>query len=121
MDDKTFVRNSAVKALRLFGYEVLGCTDGNEAVELYKKAIDEGKPFNIVVLDLTIPGGMGGEDTLKKLREINSKVKAIVSSGYSEDPVMSEYRKYGFNAIVSKPYKYEDLCETIRKVLEEDS
>jgi two-component system cell cycle sensor histidine kinase/response regulator CckA len=68
---------------------------------------------------LTIPGGMGGEDTLKKLREINPEVKAIVSSGYSEDPVMSEFKKHGFNAIVRKPYQYEELCEIVRKVIEE--
>jgi PAS domain S-box-containing protein len=120
MDDKSFVRNAAVKALKLFGYEVKGSTDGDEAVSLYKDALNEGKPFDIVILDLTIPGGMGGEDTLKKLREINPKVKAIVSSGYSEDPVMAEYKKHGFNAIVSKPYQYEDLCEVIRKVMKED-
>jgi two-component system cell cycle sensor histidine kinase/response regulator CckA len=121
MDDKSFVRNAAVKALTLFGYKVKGSTDGDEAVSLYKEALNEGKPFDVVILDLTIPGGMGGEDTLKKLREVNPKVKAIVSSGYSEDPVMSEYKKHGFNAIVSKPYQYEDLCEVIRKVIEEDS
>jgi two-component system cell cycle sensor histidine kinase/response regulator CckA len=121
MDDKSFVRNAAVKALTLFGYEVKGSADGDEAVSLYKEALNEGKPFDVVILDLTIPGGMGGEDTLKKLREVNPKVKAIVSSGYSEDPVMSEYKNHGFNAVVSKPYQYEDLCEVIRKVIEEDS
>jgi len=121
MDDKSFVRNAAVKALKLFGYEVKGATDGDEAVSLYKEELNKGKPFDIVILDLTIPGGMGGEDTLKRLREINPKVKAIVSSGYSEDPVMSEYKKHGFNAIVSKPYQYEELCEIVRKVIEEES
>jgi two-component system cell cycle sensor histidine kinase/response regulator CckA len=119
MDDKSFVRNAAVKALILFGYEVEGVADGAEAVLLYRKEMNKGKPFGLIILDLTIPGGMGGEDTLKKLREINPEVKAIVSSGYSEDPVMSEFKKHGFNAIVRKPYQYEELCEIVRKVIEE--
>jgi len=121
MDDKSFVRNAAVKALKLFGYEVEGATDGAEAINAFKDAIDKGKPFDVVILDLTIPGGMGGEDTLKKLRGIDPKMKAIVSSGYSEDPVMSEYKKHGFNAIVNKPYQYEELCKVVSKVIEEDS
>jgi len=121
MDDKSFVRNAAVKALRLFGYEVEGSTDGEDAVSLFKDAINKGKPFDVVILDLTIPGGMGGENTLKKLRGIDPKMKAIVSSGYSEDPVMSDYKKHGFNAIVNKPYQYEELCKVVSKVIEEDS
>jgi PAS domain S-box-containing protein len=118
MDDKSFVRNAAVKALKLSGYEVEGVADGAEVVSLYKEERDKGKPFDLVILDLTIPGGMGGEDTLKKLREINPEVKAIVSSGYSDDPVMSEYKKHGFNAIVRKPYQYEELCEVVSKVIQ---
>jgi PAS domain S-box-containing protein len=117
MDDKSFVRSAAEKALKLFGYEVEGVADGTEVLTLYKEEMEKGRPFDLIILDLTIPGGMGGEDTLKKLREINPEVKAIVSSGYSDDPVMSEYKKYGFNAIVTKPYQYEELCEVVRKVI----
>jgi len=121
MDDKSFVRNTTVKALRLFGYEVEGAVDGEEAIKEFKKANEGDKPFDVVILDLTIPGGMGGEDTLKELREIDPKIKAIVSSGYSEDPVMSEYKKHGFNAIVNKPYQYEELVEAVRKLMKQDS
>jgi len=121
MDDKSFVRNTTVKALRLFGYKVEGAVDGEEATEKFKKAIEADKPFDVVILDLTIPGGMGGEDTLKKLREIDPKIKAIVSSGYSEDPVMSEFKKHGFNAIVNKPYQYEELVEAVREVMKQNS
>ncbi len=117
MDDKSFVRNAAVKALKLFGYEVEGVADGTEAVVLYKEEMKKGKPFDLIILDLTIPGGMGGENTLKELRGINPKVKAIVSSGYSEDPVMSEYKKHGFNEVVRKPYQYEELCKVVGKVM----
>ena len=119
MDDKSFVRNVAVKALKLFGYEVEGVADGSEAVALYKEEIKKGKPFDVIILDLTIPGGMGGEDTLRELREINPKVKAIVSSGYSDDPVIAEYKKHGFNATVNKPYQYEELCAVVTKLIKE--
>ncbi len=119
MDDKFFVRNAAMKALKMFGYEVKGVSKGEEAISLYKEEKNKGKPFDLIILDLTIPGGMGGEDTLKKLREFSPEIKAIVSSGYSDNPVMSEYKKHGFNAIVRKPYQYEELCEIVRKVLKE--
>jgi two-component system cell cycle sensor histidine kinase/response regulator CckA len=119
MDDKPFVRNAAVKALQLFGYEVEGVADGAEAIALYKEEMKKGKPFDLIILDLTIPGGMGGEDTLRELREIDPKAKAIVSSGYSEDPVMSEYKKHGFNEVVKKPYQYEELCAVVTKVIKE--
>jgi len=121
MDDKSFVRNTTVKALRLFGYKVEGAADGEEAIKKFNNAIEKDKPFDVVILDLTIPGGMGGEDTLKKLREIDPKIKAIVSSGYSEDPVMSEYKKHGFNAIVNKPYQYEELVEAVREAMKQNS
>ncbi|MEJ2355830.1 MAG: ATP-binding protein [candidate division WOR-3 bacterium] len=120
MDDKSFVRNAAIKALTMFGYEVKGASNGEEALSMYKKAMSKDKPFELIILDLTIPGGMGGEDTLKGLRKINPDVKAIVSSGYSDNPVMSEFKKHGFNAMVRKPYQYEELCEIVRKVLKEN-
>lgn len=119
MDDKSFVRNAAMKALKLFGYEVEGVANGEEVLTLYKREMDKGDPFDLVILDLTIPGGMGGEDTLKQLRKINPEVKAIVSSGYSDAPVMAEYKKHGFNAVVRKPYRYEELCEIVNEVIKE--
>ncbi|MEO0293343.1 MAG: PAS domain S-box protein [candidate division WOR-3 bacterium] len=121
MDDKNFIRKSAVRALELGGYEVEDSSDGIETIRLYKKALNEGKPFDVVILDLTIPGGIGGEATLHRLKEIDPKVKAIVSSGYAEDPIMAEYKRYGFKAVVRKPYKYEELLEVVKKVIEEKS
>ena len=120
MDDKSFIRKSAERALNLYGFDVSGAEDGEEALSLYKKAMDEGKPYDVVILDLTIPGAMGGLKALKELRKIDSKVKAIVSSGYSEDPVMSEHEKFGFNAIIKKPYEYHELSDTVKKLIEEE-
>ncbi len=119
MDDKSFIRKAAQRALDLFGYEVHGAEDGEEAIKLYKESMDEGTPYDVVILDLTIPGAMGGLKTLKELRKIDPEVKAIVSSGYSDDPIMSNHGKFGFNSIIKKPYEYHELDETVRKLIEE--
>ena len=86
-------------------------------VEQYRKANDEGRPFSIVVMDLTVPGGMGGLQALGKLKELNPGVKAIVSSGYSSDPVLSNYREHGFCAVVSKPYDIHEFSRVLREAL----
>jgi PAS domain S-box-containing protein len=119
MDDKSFIRKAAQRALDLFGYDVHGAEDGEEAINLYMEAKDSGKPFDVVILDLTVPGAMGGLKALKELRKIDPKVKAIVSSGYSDDPVMSDHVKYGFDEIIKKPYEYHELAETVRRLIEE--
>jgi DNA-binding NarL/FixJ family response regulator len=78
-----------------------------------------GQPFDVVIMDLTIPGGMGGKEAIKKLLEIDPKVKAIVSSGYSTDPVMADFRSYGFSGVAVKPYNIEELSEILDKVIKE--
>lgn len=117
MDDEEIVRNVTGDMLNLIGYETLFANDGVEAVKLYKEAKDTGAPFDAVIMDLTIPGGMGGKEAIKKLLEIDSGVKAIVSSGYSDDHVMAEYNKHGFLGVVRKPYKLQDLQNEIIRVL----
>jgi two-component system, cell cycle sensor histidine kinase and response regulator CckA len=89
-----------------------------EAVELYASAKLAGTPFQTVIMDLTIPGGMGGKETIEKLKEIDPDVKAIVSSGYSNDPVMANFEKYGFVAMMIKPYRMDDLKKVMQKVME---
>lgn len=117
MDDKSFIRKAAQRALNLFGFEVNGAEDGEEAITLYKEAMEKGTPYNVVILDLTIPGAMGGLKTLKELRKINPEVKAVVSSGYSDDPVMADHVKFGFNSIIKKPYEYTELAEVVKKLI----
>jgi PAS domain S-box-containing protein len=104
MDDEDTVLEVADSILERGGFEIKTCKDGREAIELYKNAIKEGKPFTGVILDLTIRGGMGGREVVKELLSIDPRVKAIVSSGYSEDPVMSNYSAFGFCGAVAKPY-----------------
>ena len=87
---------------------------------MYKKAKESGNPFDIVIMDLTVPGGMGGKEAIKRLLEIDPGVRAIVSSGYSNDPVMSNFKRYGFKGVVAKPYKMKDLAEVLRRVIAEE-
>jgi PAS domain S-box-containing protein len=117
VDDEGIVRRSVGEVLKRLGYEVGSAKDGREGIELYEKAMEEGRPFNVVITDLTIPGELGGKQTVGKLRELDPDAKVIVSSGYSEDPVMSRFREYGFDGVLVKPYKVADLAEVIRKVL----
>ena len=117
MDDEKMLRFMLGEMLQYLGYEVACAKDGNEAINIYSNAQNHKKPFDAVIMDLTIPGGMGGQETIKKLMEINPAVVAIVSSGYSNAPVMSEYEKYGFKDVVTKPYGVEELAEVLRKVI----
>jgi CheY-like chemotaxis protein len=102
--------------LESFGYEVTNARDGNEAVKLYKEAKKSDDPFKIVIMDLTIPGGMGGKETIKILKEFDPEIKAIVSSGYSNDPVMSNFRDFGFCGVTAKPYRLKELEEVLVNV-----
>jgi PAS domain S-box-containing protein len=116
MDDEELVRGILSDMLGQLGYEVEFTSDGRRAIELYREAKESDKPFDVVIMDLTIPGGMGGKEAIGKLLEVDPNVKAVVSSGYSNDPVMSEYGKYGFKGVVSKPYKIEELSKTVHEV-----
>lgn len=119
MDDEELVLNLAELQIKTLGYEVALAKHGEAAIEKYTTAMASGKPFDIVILDLTIRGGMGGKEAFEKLLAINPKIKAIVSSGYSSDDIVAEYEKYGFKARLNKPYKLEVLRDTLNKVLSE--
>jgi PAS domain S-box-containing protein len=120
MDDEGIIRKSTGKALMRMGYEVECAKDGTEAIEIYTRAREENRAFDLVIMDLTIPGGMGGREAIAKLIETDPEVRAVVSSGYSNDPIMSEYEDYGFRGVVSKPYTIEDLAQTLYKVIGEE-
>jgi len=117
IDDDVTLRRSIGKALDRLGYQVECAEDGKEGIRIYEEARASGRPIQVVVMDLTIPGGMGGKDAARELLRIDPDAKLIVSSGYSTDPVMSDFRAHGFRAVISKPYRVEDLGETLRRVL----
>ncbi|MFC1717150.1 ATP-binding protein, partial [Candidatus Poribacteria bacterium] len=117
MDDEEIVRELARNILSDLGYEVTIAIDGTEAVELYGKAMESDNPFDAAIIDLTVPGGTGGKWAIRKLMEIDPGVKAIVSSGYSNDPVMTDFGEYGFKGVVAKPYAVRELGEVLHKVI----
>lgn len=117
MDDEDMIREITGELLQNIGYQVEFAKNGNEAITLYKTAYDLGKAFDAVILDLTVPGGMGGKETIHELLDIDPKIKAIVSSGYSNDPIVAEFGKYGFRGVIIKPYHLTELNQTLQNVL----
>ncbi len=120
MDDDEVIRDLMVQMLRLLDYEVVPTRDGQEAVRLYRRAMGSSKEFDAVIMDLTVPGGLGGKEAVRLLREADPNVQAILSSGSSNDPVMEDFRKYGFKAAVTKPYSVEELSRVLEEVLAPD-
>jgi CheY-like chemotaxis protein len=117
MDDDEAVNATARKMLEHLGYSVEVALDGGQAVDLYERSLEIGKPFDVVILDLTIPGGMGGKKTLERLMALDGGVRAVVSSGYSTDLVMANYREYGFRGVIAKPYRIEELSRVLNMVM----
>ncbi len=117
MDDEAMIQRLIQQMLQQIGYEVELANNGEETIELYRQARAAGKPFDAVILDLTVPGAMGGKEAVGRLRDIDANVKAIVSSGYSNDPVMSNYEEYGFCGVVEKPYSLQKLGEALEEIL----
>jgi PAS domain S-box-containing protein len=117
MDDEEGIRKTIGRTLRRIGYEVDFAEDGAEAIERYKKAQGAGQPFDAVIMDLTIPGGMGGKETIKELIQIDPQVKAIVSSGYSSESGMADLKQYGFRDLLCKPYTIQELSQTLHRVM----
>lgn len=117
MDDDEGVNTTSKKMLEHLGFTVEIALDGERAVELYRRSMEEGAPFELVILDLTIPGGMGGKKTIEKLIAIDKNIKAIVSSGYSNDMIMSRCHEFGFKGVIAKPYRLDELARVVEQVM----
>ena len=117
MDDEESIRNLLDKILNRIGYEASFARDGSEAVAAYTKAKESGRPFSAVIFDLTIRGGMGGKEAILELKNIDPQIKAIVSSGYSDDPAMADYQRYGFSGVIVKPYRISELSYVLQEVI----
>jgi nitrogen-specific signal transduction histidine kinase len=120
MDDEEDVRKTTGDMLIRMGYTVAFAEDGGQAIELYRRSKKAGEPFDLTIMDLTIPGGMGGKDAVKKLLELDPAARVVVSSGYSKDPVLSDFASYGFKGVVAKPFRIKDLSEIVHRTLNND-
>ncbi|MCK4943025.1 MAG: response regulator, partial [Candidatus Aminicenantes bacterium] len=117
MDDEELVRDVGQEMLQLIGYSVETAKNGEQAIEKYKSALKSQEPFKAVIMDLTVPGGMGGREAVQVIKAVDPGLRAIVSSGYSNDPIMADYKKYGFSGVVAKPYRIEEMKKVLDEVL----
>ncbi len=117
MDDEEFVRDAVTSLLEYLGYETDTAGEGKAALEKYRQAMQNGQPFDAVIMDLTVPGGMGGKEAVQELKKMDPDARVVVSSGYHGDPILANHHDYGFDGVVPKPYQLEDLGRVIKKVL----
>ena len=117
MDDEVVLQELVGAMLEYLGYEVSLAADGENALRQFEEARQTGRPFSAVILDLTVPGGMGGFEALQRLRVLDPDVRAIVSSGYSNDAIIANHREHGFSAAIAKPYQMTELSDVIRQVV----
>jgi CheY-like chemotaxis protein len=119
MDDEEDIRQTTGDVLKRIGYTVEFAADGSRAIDLYQEAREAGIPFDAVIMDLIVPGGMGGNEALGRLLAIDPNVRAILSSGHVNHPIVAEYKKHGFSGVVTKPYRIQDLGETLHAVIQD--
>jgi CheY-like chemotaxis protein len=117
IDDEESVLDVAGEMLRHLGYEVDLSQGGTEAMLKYREARDSGQPYDVVITDFTVPGDIGGLEVLQRLKEIDPQVKVIVSSGYSNDPVMANFKTFGFSGFIMKPYTITELSKTLHDII----
>jgi CheY-like chemotaxis protein len=115
MDDEQIILDVTLEVLRFLEYDVMFAREGAAALELYKHEKEAGVPFDLVILDLSVPDGLGGKEAIALLKAYDPAVKAIVSSGYANDPAVQDFAQYGFSGRLSKPYKISDLKEILEQ------
>jgi two-component system cell cycle sensor histidine kinase/response regulator CckA len=118
MDDQEMVRVMAVRMLDGLGFVSVGASSGEEALELYATALSDGHPFDVVILDLTVVGGLGGKETLSRLLALDPAARVVVSSGYSNDPVLANHRRFGARGVLAKPYRLQEMKQALLEVME---
>ncbi|RKX23102.1 MAG: hypothetical protein DRP35_00235 [Candidatus Zixiibacteriota bacterium] len=120
MDDEELLRTVAARACKNFGYKVDVASDGEEAIRLYQNSFNDEHPYDAVILDIIVPNGLGGQETIKKLLDFDPNVKALACSGYLNDPIMGDPGKFGFKGVIGKPFKFNDLNDAIKKILNKE-
>jgi len=119
MDDEDLVRELLKEMLKNMGYEVVTASNGKEAVDIFKEEIELGRPIDAFILDLTVKGGMSGKESLKEILKIDPDVKAILSTGYLDDPAIKNYRELGFSGALLKPFKMKELNSLLKDLLKD--
>ena len=117
MDDEQIILDVTLEVLKFLGYDVMFAREGAAAIELYKKEKAAGVPFDVVIVDLSVPEGMGGKETVALLKVFDPEVKAVVSTGFSNDPVVLDFTGYGFSGKLTKPYKINDLKNILEQLI----
>ncbi len=117
MDDEIPIREMVGDYFRDLNYDVEAVNNGDEAITAYKRALNSSLPVDVAILDIAIPGGMGGMETVHNLWEINPDVKTIVITGYTDHPVMKDYRNFGFSKALAKPFRMEELRQLVEEIL----
>jgi CheY-like chemotaxis protein len=117
MDDEQAIRRVVERLLERLGCETVGCAEGGEAIEAYRSALESGSPFHLVIMDLTVAGGMGGREAAKVILELDPEARVLVASGYSSDPVMGDPAKHGFAGALQKPFRKQDLEQALADLL----
>ncbi|MDD1695538.1 MAG: response regulator [Methanoregula sp.] len=117
MDDEQVILDVTQEVLKFLNYDVMFAADGQTAIELYKKEKIAGSPFDIVILDLSVPTGLGGKETIEQLRNFDPAIKAIISSGYANDPVVQDFSRYGFSGRLTKPYKISEMKTILEQLM----
>jgi CheY-like chemotaxis protein len=117
MDDEQIILDVTLEVLQFLGYDVRFARDGTEAIALYTQEKSAGSPFDLVILDLSVPEGMGGKEAIVKLKAMDPAVKAVVSSGYTNDPCVQDFTAFGFAGKLSKPYKINDMKTLLEQLI----
>jgi len=117
VDDEEIIIDVSKEVLRFLGYDAVFAREGRGAMDLYRQEKEAGRPFDLVIIDLTMPEGMDGRETIEKLREYDSGVKAVVSSGYANDPVVQDFGRYGFSGRLTKPYRINEMKAILEELI----
>jgi len=117
MDDEQIILDMTREVLKFLDYDVMFAKEGSEAIALYRREKAAGAPFDVVILDLSVPYGLGGKETIQELRKIDPRVKSVISSGYVDDPVVQDFSSYGFDERLTKPYKIPDLKNILEQLM----
>ncbi|WP_292369729.1 response regulator [Methanoregula sp. UBA64] len=118
VDDEEIIIDVSKEVLRFLGYDAVFAREGRAAMDLYRQEKEAGRPFDLVIIDLTMPEGMDGRETIEKLREYDSSVKAVVSSGYANDPVVQDFGRYGFSGRLTKPYRINEMKAILEELIQ---